>query len=199
MEMFNWVDYTIIGIIILSIIISLVRGFMRESLSLIMWVLAIWMGFHFYEALAQWLVTYISSKPIRTVAAFFILFFFTLLIGAFISFILVKFVHKTGLSGTDRALGGVFGLARGVVLAAVLLLIASLLLPSGNLDDSSALKKSKLAPKFKPMTDWLKEFLPDTDALEKTVKGAKLPDDMPKPTTDGIPNPTTEDVPSLPV
>lgn len=192
LQIFNWVDYTIIGMLILSVVISMVRGFMREALSLTMWICAIWIGFHFYESLGQWLTTYIESKPIRTAAAFFILFFFTLLIGAFISFILVKFVHKTGLSGTDRCLGAVFGLARGTILVAIGLLIFSLVSPISEISQTDALKTSKLAPKFEPLIEWLKEFLPDSAKVEKAVKNAKLPEDVPNSVSD-------IDVPSLPV
>lgn len=173
---FNWVDYAIIGTILLSMLISVVRGFVREALSLVTWIGAIWVGIHFVNLASQWLVPYITSSPIRMGVGFFLLFAVTLLVGSIVSFVLVQFIHKTGLSGTDRSLGVVFGLARGIVIVAVGLLIASMMFPMStdkSDEKDSAFQTSHLAPQFKPIMNWLREFLPESPNPAKMMN---LPD-----------------------
>lgn len=175
---FNWVDYAIIGVIIFSVLISIVRGFVREALSLITWIAAVWVSIHFHSIVSVWLEPYISTAAIRMAAAFFALFCMTLLAGSILSFIIVQFIHKTGLSGTDRSLGIVFGLARGCLIASIGLLIATLLLPSTPTNnpqannDESILQHSQLAPHFKPIMDWLQQFLPDSSHSATFVPNA---------------------------
>lgn len=166
---FNWVDYGIVSIIILSMLISLVRGFVREALSLVTWVGAIWIGIHFYAKVSLWLQPYISASPLRMAAAFFLLFACSLLVGSIISFVLVQFIHKTGLSGTDRSLGLVFGLGRGFVVVAVGLLMISMMFPGGDPIKPSPLEQSHLASRFLPMMNWLKQFLPEAPSPEKIM------------------------------
>lgn len=153
---FNWVDYGIIGIISLSIVIALLRGFVREALSLVFWVLSFWVGFTFADELAPLLAPYLHSPGIRVVAGFLILFVLTLFAGSFVSFLLAKLIEKTGLSGTDRLLGAVFGIGRGALLVAVLLMLGNLL----TLSDNVAWHQSLLIPHFKPLVAWLEGFLP---------------------------------------
>lgn len=175
---FNWVDYSIVSIIVLSMLISLARGFVREALSLITWIAAIWIGIHFTTLVSQWLLPYISATPIRMGVAFFLLFAVALLIGSIISFIVVQFIQKTGLSGTDRSLGVVFGLGRGFIVVSVGLLIANMMFPPSHhviekdehaVKAVSALQQSRLAPEFQPIMDWLREFLPETPSPAQLV------------------------------
>jgi membrane protein required for colicin V production len=173
---FNWVDCSIVVIIFVSMLISLVRGFVREALSLATWIGAIWVGIHFYGIASQWLEPHISSSPIRMVVSFFILFVLALLVGSILSFILVQFIHKTGLSGTDRTLGLVFGIARGVVVVSIALLMAQMVFPPGSSSEGNALQKSRLTPEFAPIMNWLKEFLPEAPEPTKIMKMSGLPE-----------------------
>ncbi len=175
-SVFNWVDCAIVGIILISILISLVRGFVREGLSLITWIGAIWIGIHFYQHVSIWLAPHISSVPIRMVAAFGVLFISTLLVGSILSFIFVQFVKKTGLSGTDRTLGIVFGLARGIIIVSIALLIGEMIFPPGHSSEAKALEQSRLASQFKPMMHWLKEFLPEAPEPTKVMTMSGLPE-----------------------
>jgi len=172
-EMFNWLDYAIIGIIGLSVLVSIARGFVREALSLATWIAAVWISIHFYHFASEWLRSYIISNSIRMIAAFLALFCLSLLLGSLLSFMLVQFVHKTGLSGTDRTLGMIFGLARGVLIVSIALLIMSVFLPHTNdPEHPSALQESHLAPEFKPIMDWLKQFLPENPNTQVIIPEA---------------------------
>ena len=154
----NWLDYSILGIIAVSIVIGLVRGFIREALSIVSWIAAFWVGFTFSGELSSMMKSYITSDQLRIVIAFFILFAIVLILGALVNFILSQFVKKTGLSGTDRMLGLIFGIGRGVLLIAVILLVAS----ATTMPKASWWKESVLLPHFQPVASWLKEFLPET-------------------------------------
>ncbi|MES9845159.1 MAG: CvpA family protein [Candidatus Sedimenticola sp. PURPLELP] len=150
-----WIDYAIIGIIGLSAMISLVRGFISEALSLAAWVLAFWVAWTFFRELAVQL-DWFSVPSVRLGAAFALLFIATLMLGAMVNFLVGQLVEKTGLSGTDRLIGIFFGAARGAVLVAILVLLAGLT-PFPN---DPWWKESQLIGYFQELAVWLKELLP---------------------------------------
>ncbi len=155
---FNWIDLAIIVVVAVSIVISLIRGFVREAISLATWILAIWIGLNYYGTVAEYLTRYIQHENVRTGVAFFILFVATLIIGAVINFVISQLVRKTGLSGTDRLIGMVFGFARGALVVSLLILVAGL----SSLPQQPWWHASVLIPQFKPVAMWLEEFLPQT-------------------------------------
>lgn len=122
----NWVDYVILAIIAVSALISLVRGFVREVISIVVWIAAFWLAILFARPLAGTLAHYIESPSLQVVVAFAAIFVGTLLIGALVNYVAGLLVGKTGLSGTDRALGVVFGGARGLIIVALLMLALGL-------------------------------------------------------------------------
>ena len=111
------IDYIIIGIIVFSVIVSLLRGFVREVMSLASWIVAFFIASNFYVYLAG-LLTSIESLYIRNGVAIAILFIASLIVGAIVNYVLGQLVDRTGLSGTDRVLGACFGLLRGVLIVA---------------------------------------------------------------------------------
>lgn len=119
-----WVDYAILAIIGISALISIIRGFVREALSLLGWIIAFWVSLTFTEEVAVLIGDKISVSSVRTAAAFLVLFFLCLLIAGITNFLVGKLVEKTGLSGTDRMLGVVFGTVRGAIIVGVLALLA---------------------------------------------------------------------------
>ena len=157
----NWVDYLIIGIILISSGISIVRGFIKEVLSLISWIVAIWVAFMFFANFASLLTPYIDTATLRLFIAFFVLFVVTLILGALVNHLISQLVEKTGLSGTDRALGVIFGILRGAAIVTILVLAAGVTpMPS-----DSWWQNSLLLQHFEDLAICVKQFLP-TDVAE---------------------------------
>ena len=101
----NWADTTIIVIILLSAVISLFRGFVREVLSLVAWVAAFWAATLFTPLAATALAPYVAVPGARTVIGFVGILVGTLLVFGIINFLVGKLIDSTGLSGPDRLLG----------------------------------------------------------------------------------------------
>lgn len=151
-----WVDYGILIIVVLSALISVMRGFVREALSLAAWVAAFWVAFSFHQHMATLFTEHIEAPSIRLISAFALLFVVTLVLCAIINNLVAKLVEKSGLSGTDRMLGVLFGVARGAVVVAILVLMAGLTpLPA-----DPWWKDSIFIVHFQSMAIWLREFLP---------------------------------------
>jgi len=122
----TFIDWTIAVIIVVSSLISLKRGFVKEALSLVTWIGALIIARMFSGKLAYLLSGWIESDDWRIVAAFAILFAATLIIGAMINHLLGEVIRMTGLTGTDRILGVAFGLLRGVIIVLVILFVLNL-------------------------------------------------------------------------
>ena len=121
-----WIDYAILAIVGISGAISLMRGFVREALALAGWIAAFWIALAFSGEVAVWLDGYVSVPSVRAGIAFAVIFVGVLLLCGVALRLAGLLVERTGMSGTDRALGIVFGVLRGIVLAGVLVLLAGL-------------------------------------------------------------------------
>ncbi len=141
----NWADWTIVAILVLSALISIMRGFVKEALSLATWVAAILIAMIFSERLALLLVDHIDTPSLRELVAFALLFIATLLVGAMVNYLISALVRVTGLSGTDRLLGMCFGLARGVVIVMALLILLPGMVP---VNEDAWWHESRLIPGF---------------------------------------------------
>lgn len=146
----NWADWIILGVIGLSALISVKRGFVKEALSLFIWVTAFVIARTFSFNMATLLIDYIELYSVRLAAAFAILFAATLIVGSLASHLIGALVKATGLSGTDRVLGMVFGLARGALVVVVAVALAK------HTPFSSDLwwRESYLIPQFLMLEEW---------------------------------------------
>lgn len=151
-----WVDFLIIGIILISVLISIVRGFVKEVFSLASWILAFWVALLFYPHLATLLADYVVTSSIRSFVAFASLFVVTLILGALVNHLISTVVKKTGLSGTDRMLGIFFGIIRGVAIVTLLVLAAG----ATPMPQDDWWQNALLLEHFEKLAVWLQAFLP---------------------------------------
>lgn len=120
----NWADWVILAIVLISSLMSLRRGFIREAVSLITWVAAFIVGRLFYEVLAEIVAGYFDAAPsVHQLIAFLILFIATLIVGNLIGTLIGSLVKMTGLSATDRVLGVGFGALRGGLVVVIMLVL----------------------------------------------------------------------------
>jgi len=155
-ETLIWIDYVIIVIIVLSSLISLMRGFMREALSLAAWIVAFWVSWTFFRELAAYFEQWINVPSMRLGVAFLLLLVATLILGGLVNYLVGQLVEKTGLTGTDRMVGVFFGLARGALLVGIAVLLAGLTpIPS-----DPWWHESVLIGYFQDLAIWLRDLLP---------------------------------------
>lgn len=154
----NWVDIVILAVIGVSLVVSLFRGFIREVFSLFVWVLAIWLGLQFSGGLAGVLETWIELPSARVIIAFVAIFLAVLVVGGLVSYLLGRLVESTGLSATDRLIGGLFGALRGVAIVVVAVIVLSLT----PFTEDPWWRESRLLPEFTRLAEWAKEFLPES-------------------------------------
>ncbi len=151
-----WIDFLIIGIIALSAVISLVRGFVKEAVSLATWIAAFWVAWFFFRPLAAQLEPWINVPSIRLGVAYGLLLIAVLILGGILNRFMGILVNSTGLNGTDRLIGAFFGAARGAVVVAILILLAGLTPFPGD----PWWQESQTIPYFQELALWLKQFLP---------------------------------------
>lgn len=155
---FEAVDWVIIVVLVVSVLLSLWRGFVREALSLAGWVVAFIVANLFVDQMASQLAGGIENITGRYVAAYAILFVGTLMIATVITHLAAQLVKATGLSVLDRLLGTVFGFARGVILILVcVFVLRQLVAPT----DLLWLDQSQLMPHMKMLESWSRALFND--------------------------------------
>lgn len=153
----EYADYIVLIIVALSVLVGAIRGFVKEAFSLLVWAAAFLVAFQYSGALALQLENHIELPSARTSLAFAGLFLSVLMVGGMVTYLVGKMVEKTGLSGTDRLLGGVFGGVRGLVLILALMLVAGLT----PIPQDPWWQSSRSIQSLMPLAEWSAKFLPD--------------------------------------
>ncbi|MFB6434598.1 MAG: colicin V production protein [Candidatus Malihini olakiniferum] len=156
-----WVDYVIIGIIGFSSLVSLIRGFVSEALSLILWGGAFFVASHYHPYLSVYFTGF-EDEIVRNGVAIAILFIAILIMGTFVNSVIGSLVKRTGLSSTDRVLGICFGVLRGVLIVSLLLLFLDTFT---NFSQSDDWKRSQLISQFSYIIRWFFDHLQSTSSF----------------------------------
>ena len=151
-----WVDYCILGLVGLSAVVGLVRGLIQEVFSLALWAGAAWLALRYNQAFSVYLEKAIPLDSARMAASFTAIFVGVLVLGGMAGFLLGKLLSSAGLGGTDRLGGLLFGVARGAVIVAVLVLLAG----ATPLPQEPWWKQSRLIPPFQSLALWLRGQVP---------------------------------------
>ncbi len=152
-----WVDWALVAVLILSILVGLWRGFIREVFSIAVWVLAVWVAFRYSGVAAGWLTGWVDLPSARAIIAFSGLLLVTLIIGGLAGWLLGQLVDSTGLGGTDRMIGMLFGLARGLIIIVLALLVARFT----PFPQDPWWQQSSLLPYFERLAEHSVRWLPD--------------------------------------
>ena len=150
-------DYFVIGIIALSGLIAFFRGFVQETLSLLLWVFAFAAAMFLNVYLDPYFVDYIDNAEIRRILTIISVFVGIIFLGGFLIKLLRGLVHWSGMGGLDRLLGVLFGLFRGMLLIVVIYLV----LPA-------EFKQSKFISESQSST-YLKKYVPMAEKFFKSM------------------------------
>lgn len=151
----NAVDIFIAAVIIISLLIGWRRGFLREVLSLASWVSALVAAVNFAELLGAQFAGIIAQELLQTIVAFTVIFVLVLFAFSYLSHRLCLWLAVSGITGVDRTLGILFGVARGALIVTALLLVAWFM----QFGDPW-LAESRLASLFTPLANALLQHLP---------------------------------------
>ncbi|MBA4696779.1 MAG: CvpA family protein [Legionella sp.] len=151
----NWIDILIISALLLSLVTGFIRGFLKELIGLMIWVLALWLAYRYSALVGDHLQPYIHDAMARSVTAFVVILFVVLLAGGILNILISLFVKHAGLSGTDRILGLGFGFVRGVFLVTFMLVI----IDTFGAPQQHYTQKSLFYPQFKPLVHRLASFM----------------------------------------
>ncbi len=144
------IDYLILGVIAVSATIGIWRGFVREALSLIVWVAAFWLAYTWASSLEVMLVDLLADQAVRVIVCFIVLFLLVHIVGFVISRLLSSLIKSIGLKGVDRVAGAGFGFVRGFVAVAALVLLVEMT----PLTQEAMWQQSFIVPMFKDAMQW---------------------------------------------
>lgn len=153
------IDWVMLAVIGLSAFISVLRGFVREALSLAGWVTAYVVARLFVDQLAYLLSSLVDTPAWRVGLAFTLLFIATLICFALLNHLMKDFLRMTGLSGLDRILGMFFGIIRGLIFMVVVLSLGRMFA----LDQLWG--QSEFVPYFDPIIKWVDQLVPQVSSL----------------------------------
>ena len=155
---FNYADWAIFAVVVLSALISLIRGFAKEAMSLLIWIAAYIISATFAETLAAQMVSLDLMDTFKLILARVIIFVSVLIFGAIVNYFVGKFVETTGLNGTDMLMGVVFGTFRGVIIVLAVLLLIPEAIP---VDKNELWQTSRLIPQFLQFEEWARQSWAD--------------------------------------
>lgn len=154
----NGADILILAVCGLSMVVSLFRGFVREVFSLLVWMAAVYAALLATNPLAERMQPWIEMPSVRLIIAFVGVFVLVLIVGGLVNYLLGKLVSSTGLSGTDRMVGALFGALRGVAIVLVAVIIGRMT----PFPEDPWWQESRLLPQFERLAVVAVRHFPET-------------------------------------
>lgn len=148
-------DVAIVLVLLGSTIIGLLRGFIREAVSVVFWVLAIWAAWKLGPVVEPHLGGLLSDPNIAPWVGRLVILVLVLLVGWIVGMLLSYFTSRVGLGPMDRVIGLLFGLVRGMVLVGLLIIGGELL----HMNHEDWWNRSKLVPYGETVGDWLRAMV----------------------------------------
>jgi membrane protein required for colicin V production len=170
-------DIAIAIVIAVSIAIGFFRGFVKEAMSIASLLVAVWAAFNFGAEAGTLSDNWLSSPDLRLWFGRVLIFVVVLMLGGLLSWAVARLVRLSVLSGTDRVLGMMFGLVRGAVLVAVLVMAGQY----SKLEQKNWWQDSILMPYMEFVADWLLVMAPKGLELIQPVLDGEVLLDAPVP------------------
>jgi membrane protein required for colicin V production len=174
-------DIILIGVMLVSALLAMIRGFMREVLSIAAWVIAALVTLYFYAKLLPFAKSYFNNDIVATAVVVGGTFLGTLLIVSVITVRFSDMVLDSRIGALDRTLGFLFGLGRGLLIVVVAFLFFAWLVPDRSQPEWVRSAKSKVV--LQGTGDWLMSMLPDDpeSTILKRLKKPKLQEEEAAP------------------
>lgn len=152
----NTADVLIISTILISTVIGIYRGFLRELLTVMVWLIAAVLAYIYGKAMGDYLV-FFENAAVKEALGMFIVFIAVVLVGMVVKIIVAKAGKIPGITTIDRIIGALFGVIRGCVLVVLVLLVSS-----NNIEKQDWYKKSILLPRFAKAADATSKATPES-------------------------------------
>lgn len=152
-------DYIVLVIVGLSVLISLMRGGVREALSIAGWLVAFYVARTYASTIAPMLPAEIPAEQLKIVAAFVILFLVVLLISSLLSTALAGLLKIIRLGWINRLFGALFGFARGLLIVGILVMLAGMTEMPKDERWTNAMLSAPLEAMVKNVLPWLPESI----------------------------------------
>lgn len=166
----NGADYLIIGVLTFSVILGMVRGFVRESIALLAWLGGLWLAWRYAPLVEPLLDGLVDDPPVSTWVARAIIVVSVVIVGWMVAAALNYVLRHSSLSiMVDRLLGVLFGVLRGAVVVAVFVILGQTV----QLDEASWWKRSRLVPYAAEFAGWIRTF---AETGMKMLEPATRPD-----------------------
>jgi len=150
----GWIDYLIIAVLILSAGLGGWRGLVKEAVALATWLGAFWLAWRFAWVAVGFFGNWQAPPEVQLWAGRGLVFVLVLIAGGLVAWVMKSLMKHSGLSGTDRLLGMLFGAARGVVLVGV----GAIVLDYSGLAESDWWQDSRFAPYSEEVAIGLKRY-----------------------------------------
>lgn len=152
----NAVDFIIIAVLGLSVLVGLWRGLISEVLALVTWIAAFWVAWTYGPDVSTHFEHSIQTPLLRLLVGYGLCFIAVLILGALVRFAIHALVDSTGLGGTDRLLGMIFGFARGLLLVTLIVFLVN----QTGFAREPLWHESTLLPQFNSLATWLEHEMP---------------------------------------
>lgn len=164
-------DIGLIAVMLISGLLAMIRGFMREVLSIIAWVLAAIATLYAYGKLVPAATAYFNSELLAKAVVVGGVFLLTLLVVSIVTVRISDMVLDSRVGALDRTLGFLFGLGRGLVIVVIAFGFFEWLVPAKSQPTWVADAKSKIF--LADSAEWLRSMSPDLEALYQRYRGKK--------------------------
>ena len=166
------IDIFIVAAILVSIVVGIFRGFVKEAISIAALLIAIWAALYFGPEAGDISENWFKSEELQMWFGRVLVFLVILSLGGLVGWGISKLVRLSVLSGMDRLLGAVFGFARGILLVAVATIGAQF----AGFDNDNWWLKSNFIPHFEVVADWIKVMAPEgLDLITPDEQAEELP------------------------